>query len=163
MRIPSNPFPPTITRPAPCQARVVDIRQLEQLLQPAMGCLQPGMLEEANDELEELPPEFRAVDEVLGLRIEIYQRLAKWESARVLAESLAKRSPENPGWWLSWSYALRRELSVEAAQAVLRETSEIHPDVPLIAYILACYAVHHYGWYYCRPTAGQAGSITGIS
>lgn len=113
---------------------------LEHRLQPALGYLELGMFEEANDELEELPPELRADDEVLGLRIEIFQKLAKWEFARVLAESLAKRSPENPGWWLSWSYALRREQSVVAAQVVLRRASEIHPDVALIAYNLACYA-----------------------
>ena len=109
-------------------------------LQAAIGYLQLGMFEDANDELEELPPDLRASDEVLALRIEIYQRLAKWESARVLAESLAKRSPEQPDWWLSWSYALRRERSVVEAQAVLRKASEIHPDVALIAYNLACYA-----------------------
>ena len=113
---------------------------LVQLLQPALGYLQLGMFVEANDELEELPPELRADDAVLGLRLEIYQGLGKWESARVLAESLAKRSPENPGWWLSWSYALRREKSVAEAQTVLRKASEIHPDVALIAYNLACYA-----------------------
>jgi len=58
----------------------------------------------------------------------------------VLAESLARRSPENPGWWLSWTYALRREQSVEAAQAVLRKAAELHPHEAMIAYNLACYA-----------------------
>ncbi len=116
------------------------MNSFERRLQPALGYLELGMFEEANEELEELPPELRAADEVLGLRIEILQKLAKWESARVLAESLAKRSPGNPGWWLSWSYALRREQSVLAAQTVLRKASEIHPDIALIAYNLACYA-----------------------
>lgn len=97
----------------------VDIRQLDQLLQPAIGYLQLGMVEEANDELEELPPEMRAADEVLALRIEILQRLAKWESARMLAESLAKRSPENTGRWLSWSYALPRSLPDEPRRPVI--------------------------------------------
>lgn len=109
-------------------------------LDSALGYLSLGMFEDAWEELESLSPELRAADEVLELRLEIYQQLQKWESARVLAESLTKRSPENPGWWLAWSYALRREKSVEAAQRVLREASEVHPDVALIAYNLACYA-----------------------
>lgn len=46
----------------------------------------------------------------------------------------------NPDWWISWEYALRREQSIEAAQAVLRSAEEIHPDNTLIAYNRACYA-----------------------
>ena len=114
--------------------------ELERLLSPVSGYLTLGMLVDAWDLLEDFPPELRIHDTVLGLRVEILQRLGKWESARVLAESLAKRSPENPDWWLSWSYALRREQSVAEAQRVLRKASEIHPDVALIAYNLACYA-----------------------
>ena len=44
------------------------------------------------------------------------------------------------GGGLPWAYALRRERSVEAAQCVLRETAELHWDVALIAFNLACYA-----------------------
>jgi uncharacterized protein HemY len=58
------------------------------------------MHQDAWNELESLPPELRADDGVLELRIQIYQALGKWESARVLAESLAKRSPENSYWWI---------------------------------------------------------------
>lgn len=112
----------------------------EKLLDPALGYVGLGMYEEAWKELEALPPTLQAHDEVLELRIAIFKGLEKWEAARVLAESLVRRSPENPGWWLSWSYALRRERSVEAALCVLREAAELHPDVAPIAYNLACYA-----------------------
>ena len=113
---------------------------LKRRLDAAHGFITLGMYQDAWDELENLPPEFRADDVVLALRIEIYQGLEQWESCRVLAESLAGRSPENPGWWLSWSFAIRREQSVGAARAVLRKAAAIHPDVALIAYNLACYA-----------------------
>jgi tetratricopeptide (TPR) repeat protein len=113
---------------------------LQRCLDAAHGFITLGMFQDAWDELENLPPEFRSNDVVLALRIEIFQGLKKWESCRVLAESLAKRSPENPDWWLSWSFALRREQSVEAAQVVLRKAAELHPSVALIAYNLACYA-----------------------
>ena len=99
-----------------------------------------GMYQDALEELANLPPEFRSNDVVFALRIEIFQGLKLWEAGRMLAESLAKRSPENPDWWLSWSFSLRREQSVEAARFVLRKAAAIHPDVALIAYNLACYA-----------------------
>jgi len=112
----------------------------EQTLRAAEGFIGIGMFQDAWDELETLPPTLLAADEVLELRIAIFNGLEKWGSARELAESLARRSPENPGWWLSWASALRRERSVEAAQMVLREAAEIHPGVALVAYNLACYA-----------------------
>ena len=113
---------------------------LARNLEAALGYLDLGMHQDAWDELENLPPELRADDRVLELRIKIYQRLEKWNSARVLAESLAKRSPENPHRWILWAFFLRREKSVEAARAVLMEAAAVHPDAALIPYNLACYA-----------------------
>ena len=116
------------------------MNNLQRCLDAAHGYIMLGMFQDAWDELENLPPEFCSDDVVLALRIEVFHGLGKWDSARVLAESLATRSPENPDWWLSWSFALRREQSVDAAQAVLRKAAHIHPTVAMIAYNLACYA-----------------------
>ena len=116
------------------------MKELGQCLHAASGYLTLGMYQDAWDELEKLPPPHREHDVVLKLRIQIHQGLGKWEFARVLAESLARHSPDNPDWWILWAYSLRREQSIEAAQAVLREAAEIHPGVALIAYNLACYA-----------------------
>ena len=112
----------------------------KRCLDAVQGFMTLGMLQDALDELGNLPPEFQGHDVVSAIRIEIYQGLKQWETCRVLAESLAKRSPENPDWWLSWSFSLRREQSVEAARIVLRKAAGIHPNVALIAYNLACYA-----------------------
>ena len=108
------------------------MNELERLLSPISGYLTLGMFEDAWETLEDFPPELRIHDTVLGLRVEILQRLGKWESARMLAESLAKRCPENPDWWLDWAYSLRREQTVEVAQTVLREAAALHPDEALI-------------------------------
>jgi predicted Zn-dependent protease len=113
---------------------------LKRTLDAAAGYLTLGLIDDAWEELESLPPAMEREDAVLELRCEIYQRLGRWNSARVLAESMAHRSPENPAWWLSWAYALRREQSVEAARGVLWEAAQLHPGVPLITYNLACYA-----------------------
>lgn len=109
-------------------------------MEPVVGYLALGMHQEAWDELENLPPELRIHDDVLELRISIYQRMGKWESARILAESLAKKSPETPQWWILWAYSLRREKSVNAARAVLMEAALHHPFEALVPYNLGCYS-----------------------
>lgn len=112
--------------------------ELDRTLESAAGYLALGMLQDAWDELECLPPDLRVDDAVMALRIKIYQGLEKWESARVLAESLAKRSPGNPGWWIAWAYSLRREKSLTEALGVLMEAASHHPDDALIPYNQAC-------------------------
>lgn len=116
------------------------MNDLPRHLEAALGYLALGMHQDAWDELECLPPEQRANDGVSELRISIYQALGKWEPARVLAESLAKRSPENPQWWILWAFSLRREKSVTDARAVLLEAAKLHPNEGLIPYNLACYS-----------------------
>lgn len=116
------------------------MNDLPHLLERASGYLSLGMFQDAWDELENLPPESRTHDPVLELKVIIYQNMGKWESARVLAESLAKRCPENPQWWILWAYSLRREKSIPEARAVLMEAASHHPDVGMIPYNLACYA-----------------------
>ena len=115
------------------------MNDLQRNLDAAVGYLALGMHQDAWDELECLPPELRANESVLEIRIQIYHGMGKWEPARVLAESLAKRSPENPQWWILWAYSLRREKSVADARAVLLEASTLHPNEALIPYNLACY------------------------
>lgn len=109
-------------------------------LEACSGYITLGMYEDAWNELESIPPELRAHVDVIELRLEIYQALAKWESARVLAESMAKQDPENPNWWIAWAYSLRREKSIGEAREVLQEAVLRHPSVALIQYNLACYA-----------------------
>jgi predicted Zn-dependent protease len=109
-------------------------------LNAAIGYFQLGMIDDALEQLESLPPEQRGNEQVVELRIEIYRHLEKWESARIDAEAMAKRNPGNAGWWISWAYSLRREKSVEEAREVLWEALRLHPNELMISYNLACYA-----------------------
>lgn len=118
----------------------VDPHELNRCLEAVQGYLTLGMVEEAWEELDDLPPDLRSSDMVAHTRIKIYQSLEKWEPARMLAESLAMKSPENADWWVEWAYSLRREQSVAAARGVLWEASMRHPGVAIISYNLACYA-----------------------
>lgn len=109
-------------------------------LEACRGYIDLGMYHDAWNELERLPPELRAKVDVIDLRLEIYQALGKWESARVLSESMAKHDPSNPNWWIMWAYSLRREKSIHEAREVLQQAAIHHPGVALIQYNLACYA-----------------------
>ena len=53
---------------------------------------------------------------------------------------LVKVDPKTPGWWISLASALRRTESIEKAEAILLRAQAIHPEVAMIAFILACYA-----------------------
>ena len=109
-------------------------------LDAALGYFYLGLYDYAWDELESLPAEVRLTDPVLEMRLAVYHALNKWNPARILAESLAQRFPENPNWWIQWAYSLRREKSVTEARGVLWQAVQIHPASATIIYNLACYA-----------------------
>lgn len=106
----------------------------------AIGFLELGMPDDAWEELDSLPPGQRDVADVRELRISIAMRLEKWQAARIDAETMAGRHPDNPSWWISWAYALRREKSIHEARGILLQAAELHPGEPMIFYNLACYA-----------------------
>ena len=111
----------------------------EQRVEAAGGYIMLGMWKDAKAELDDLPVVWRTRGEVLRMRIDIYMGEQQWKSARVLSESLARREPDNPKWWILWACSLRHEKSAADAQAVLMEASKLHPEEPLIPYNIACY------------------------
>jgi predicted Zn-dependent protease len=113
---------------------------LDRFLNPVFGFLDLGMNREALAELDKLPTKFRADSEVIGIRVNIHQALGEWREARMLAESMARRFPEEPHWWVLWSDSQRKETSLADARAVLDEAVRKLPDSAMIQYSLACYA-----------------------
>ena len=89
--------------------------------------------------LEEIAPEDKTRNEVLGARVDIYVA-AQWEMAAAVASHLVKVEPQNATWWINLAYALRRTESVEKAEAIMLRAEAIHPKVAMIAFNLACYA-----------------------
>jgi Flp pilus assembly protein TadD len=104
------------------------------------GYLELGMFDDAATVLEEIAPEDKTRNEVLGARVGIYMAAKKWDMAAAVASHLVKVDPETAGWWISLAYAVRRTESVENAEAILLRAQAIHPEVPTIAFNLACYA-----------------------
>jgi lipopolysaccharide biosynthesis regulator YciM len=104
------------------------------------GYLELGMFDDAALVLEEIAPEDKNRNEVLGARVNLYMVAKKWDMAAAVASHLVKVDPGTAGWWISLAYALRRTESVEKAEAILLRAQTIHPKVAMIAFNLACYA-----------------------
>jgi Flp pilus assembly protein TadD len=107
---------------------------------PCCGYLELGMFDDAAMVLEEIAPEDKNRNEVLGARVGIYMAARKWDMAGAVASHLVKVDPETAGWWISLAYAVRRTESVEVAEAILLRAQTIHPKVAMIAFNFACYA-----------------------
>jgi Flp pilus assembly protein TadD len=104
------------------------------------GYLELGMFDDAAMVLEEIAPEDKTRNEVLGARVGIYMAARKWDMFAAVASHLVKVEPQNAAWWISLAYALRRTESVEKAEAILLQAQAIHPTVAMIAFNLSCYA-----------------------
>jgi Tfp pilus assembly protein PilF len=118
----------------------VNRAELEQRLQPAIGYLQLGMMEEANEVVEALPPEAKTEKMVLGLQVEIYRETSSWQRMREVAGFLTHEWPGDSQHWISFAYATRRCRSITEAEIILLKAVKLHPMEPMIHFNLACYA-----------------------
>ena len=118
----------------------MNISELEQLVQPAIGYLQLGMIEEANEEIEALPLEAKTERVVLELQVDIFSGISSWPRMRKAAELLAHGWPDGCQNWISLAYATRRCRSITEAEEILLKAVELHPNEPMIHFNLACYA-----------------------
>ena len=104
------------------------------------GYLELGMFDDAAMVLEEIAPEDKTRNEVLGARVNLYMVAKKWDMAAAVASHLVKVDPGTAGWWISLAYAVRRIEGIEKAEAILLRARKMHPQVAMIAFNLACYA-----------------------
>jgi predicted Zn-dependent protease len=81
------------------------------------------MFDSAAQVLEEIAPEDKTRNEVLGARVNLYMAAKKWDMAAAVASHLVKVEPGTAGWWMSLAYALRRTESIEKAKAILLRAS----------------------------------------
>jgi len=105
----------------------------------ACGFLQLGMALDADAELEKIDPFNRAAPEVLALRVEIYQKLKKWELMREIAKRLNEFEPNEMQWLVSYAFATRRAVSIEVAKEILLSSVSRFPKEAVILFNLACY------------------------
>ena len=118
----------------------MDLSELERLLQPAIGYLQLGMVEEANEEIETLPPETKNEKIVLELQVNIYGGTSSWQRMREVAGFLVHEWPDDSQHWISLAFATRRCRSITEAELILLKAAKLHPKESMIHFNLACYA-----------------------
>src|SRR5213596_189042 len=111
----------------------------QQHWQAAVGYVELGMFQDANDQLEKIDPFNRAAPEVLAVRLGIYHGLKKWELMREIAKRLADFQPNDIQWIASYAYATRRAESIPAAKEILLNAEPKFPEEAIIKYNLACY------------------------
>jgi lipopolysaccharide biosynthesis regulator YciM len=119
------------------------------------GYLELGMFDDAASVLEEIAPEDKTRNEVLGARMNLYMVAKKWDMAAAIASHLVKVEPENEGWWISLAYSIRRSEGLEKAEVILMRAQAIHPKVAMIAFNLACYASVTDAWRMPRSACGM--------
>ena len=88
------------------------------------------MVAEAAAELARIPAPHNATDEVLAVRLAILQEQRDWPALRAAAADYVARNPTEAAGWVTWAYAARRALSLEAAEAI---------DKGLAKALLACW------------------------
>jgi tetratricopeptide (TPR) repeat protein len=111
----------------------------QQYWQAAVGYVELGMFQDANDQLEKIDPFNRAAPEVLAVRLAIYRGLKKWELMQQIAKRLKEFQPDNVEWTISLAYATRRTYSIDVAMEILLDAEAKFPREAAIPYNLACY------------------------
>jgi Tfp pilus assembly protein PilF len=107
--------------------------------QAAIGYVELGMFQDANDQLEKIDPFNRAAPEVLAVSLAIYHGLKKWELMREIAKRLSDFQPNDIQWITSYAYATRSAESIPAAKEILLNAEPKFPKEAIIKYNLACY------------------------
>jgi tetratricopeptide (TPR) repeat protein len=110
-------------------------------LSAAIGWLELGNWQEANEELEKIAPALRGHPDVLLVRHEVYAKAEKWDVAAEIASALTKIRPGEPQFWIWQAYAARRMPGggIPQAKEILGKAEPMFPNVWTIYYNLACY------------------------
>lgn len=114
--------------------------QLKWRLSHIQGYLGLGLVAEAAAEFEQLSATERDTTPAVALRVALLQEQQDWTGLRDACIELVRRTPEDPGAWITWAYAVRRAESVDAAEEILRIAETKHPGEATIKFNLGCYA-----------------------
>ena len=108
-------------------------------LQAAQGWLELGNHLEANEELENITPQFRSHPAVLELRWRIYAKAENWIACVDIGMALTKLAPESAVSWLHLAYALHELKRTQEAFDVLLPVATKFPADATVRYNLACH------------------------
>jgi len=89
--------------------------EIRRLIDEITGYIGLGMWNDAEEQLEQMPHEFRLLPAYMELRLLISENFEKWDMAEVVAGHLANSHPENAFYWIEWDRAARRSIYLQQA------------------------------------------------
>lgn len=110
-----------------------------RFLEAAEGWLGLGDYLSANEELEQITPDFKVHPDVLLVRLQIFWAAEKWEACVQLGAAVVKASPNNAYGWAGRSFALHELKRTQEAFDLLWPAKDKFPENWTIPYNLACY------------------------
>ena len=113
--------------------------QDQRFLDAAEGWLGLGDQLAANDEIEQIAPEFKADPRVLEVRLQIYWAAEKWEACVEIADALVRLKPESEYGWIGRSFALHELKHTQEAYDFLVPAGDKFRKSWTLPYNLACY------------------------
>jgi lipopolysaccharide biosynthesis regulator YciM len=116
------------------------------ILNPAIGYLELGMFDEANEEIENLAPELKNSSDALTVRMEIYRAMKNWKLMEVVTRQLWKRHQDNPSFWNELAFASRHSSGLKEAHSILCEALKQFPYDSLTLYNLAATRANWVMW-----------------
>jgi len=117
----------------------LDTQSIDKLLEPFSGYLDLGMLLDATDELEKLPPEIKNCPRVLEAWLALLLEMSEWEEGVLLGEALIQLCPSMHEFYFKTAYCLHELKSTKEAKATLESAPMTIRDTALFYYNLACY------------------------
>lgn len=109
-------------------------------LRTAEGYFELGMIDEATEELNQIPARFQSNVDVSSLRLQLLISSGNYERGEWVARGLVFKQPERAFPWLGWAFCARRAISLEAAEQILEMAHTVHPENGIIVFNMACYA-----------------------
>src|SRR4051812_37805213 len=101
-------------------------------VESAEGWLMLGNPLEANEELEQIPAEYRYHPSVLAMRWQVYAVAEWWEAAWIVSKALCEMMPESPEVWICQANTLRKYKGLIEAHDVLKHVVDQFPEEPVV-------------------------------
>ncbi len=112
---------------------------LQSLLEPFCGYVELGMFTEANEELENVPQDFKTHPVVLHGRVELLIAMKKWDDAVLLGHSLCELWPARHEFWILTAFCLHELKQTQKAKDTLLSAPPDVRETAIYCYNMACY------------------------
>ncbi len=112
---------------------------LKRLLLAAEGYQDLGLMEEAWEELNAVPPQDQSLPEVIQLRVQLLMKQDRWEEGLTNSQELMRLAPQASAGYIHSAYCLHELGRTDEALEVLMDGPPSLHKEPTYYYNLGCY------------------------